>query len=56
MLMSEGKIAPANLVYAGHFSGMRVFQDVGAIPVLISASGKDSPNPQELFFSVLQTS
>ena len=24
--MSEGKIAPAILVYAGHFSGMGVFQ------------------------------
>ena len=29
MLMSEGKIAPANLVYAGHFSGMRVLQELG---------------------------
>ena len=33
--------------FLGHFSGLRVIQDVEAIPILISASEKDIPNPQE---------
>ena len=41
----EAKIQAADPSGAGHF-GDSVFQDVEAIPVLISASGKDNPNPQ----------
>ena len=56
MLLSEEKISATGLGRIGHFSGMRVFQEVEAIPVLISASGKDIPNPPEPVLSVPQAS
>ena len=43
-------------VWIFHFGAKRVFQEVEAIPVLISASGKNIPNSQALDPSVLQTS
>ena len=48
MLLSERKISDAGLGTAGHLSGMRVIQEIETIPVLISASGNDIPNPSEL--------
>ena len=31
VLISEGKITPANEGWAGHFGGMRVFKDLGTV-------------------------
>ena len=56
MQMAEGKIFSVDLDKLSQMEGRRVFQDVEAIPVLISASEKDIPNPQGLALSVLQTS
>ena len=54
--MEEGKISATDSGKAGQMEAKRVFQDVETIPVLISASEKDIPNPQGLARSVLQTS